>query len=365
MASGLQVVTEFITEVRRFVLINSDHKSVMSRWAGVPIHIPGREETALPDKDNPTAFVSATDKDGSYIPGTLVITDRYGPDGEGGEQLSFDAGFAVRDILGVHTRTGLANSAFARRGLSLLPRGSTRADLERIRKTGYARSEAWRVEQARMLVQDIDQANAKRVAKKLPEMPGGHDYVQAILELKAYQDREQRLVAEVLRGEDRPIEPIDPLQPEEIDQDRELADYLKAQVESATVGVDMDAVAKQRLVEKMVNDPEAMAILRRKFKMVERLTPVPVRKKASTRLVEKVVPPPSEVQDTGLGSGEAEESAAPNVQATRDTGLPPGVVEPQMPASPVGMGGDLPAHIQDKFNTPDPIEEKATSRRRH
>ena len=361
MASGLQVVTEFITEVRRFVLINSDHKTVMSRWAGVQIHIPGREEVSLPEKDNPTKFVSATDKDGSYIPGTLVITDRYGPDGEGGEQLVFDAGFAVRYILGVHTRTGLANSAFARRGLSLLPRGSTRTDLERIRKTGYARSEAWRVEQARTLINDIDQANAKRAAKKLPEMPGGHDYVQAVFELKAYHEREQRLVAEVLRGEDRPIEPVEPIREEEIDQDRELADYLKAQVEAATTGVDMNADAKQRLVEKLINDPEAMAILKRKFKMVERMVPVPVRKKATTKLTEKVTPPPApEAQDTGLGTSGEEPLDAVQAAPTRDVGLPPGVVEPVIPASPVGMGGDLPQHIKDKFDSPEPPAEDIT-----
>lgn len=355
MASGLQVVTEFTVQVRRFVLINSDPDPVMSRWGGVRIHIPGRAQTIRPLAGDPDRFVSATDRDGSYVPGTLVITDRYKQDENGDDVLSFDAGQAVRYILGVNPRNGVATSVFAQRGLSLLPTGSTRADLERIRQAGYERSEGWRIQQARILISDVDQANAKREKAKVPPIPGGRDYVEAVMLLRAAHAKEQELMKRVLTPEaDEPVEPVPPPQPEEIDEDAELLDFLRDRI-NAAAPKETKEDDKAALVEKLINDPEAMAILKQKYQVVKRLRPVSPPKKRGGQDVS--------LRERGFRKSRETPAPPPPVspeQAVVDATPGPSVAPPEAPlehtASSVGMGGPLPDSITSLNSEPEDEE---------
>lgn len=297
MSQTSQILPEFIVQPRRYVVINSDNVPAYTRVAGMTIRVPARNERIQPGTtvDNYGGFFSALDDDNTYIPGTLVVEDRFEPNADGEAVLSFNATDAIRYILGVNPRTGRATSVYTARGLSLLPRGSNRKALEEIRRQGYERSEAWRIAQAELIIRDFDLANQLRVKKSMPEIPGGQDYVQAALLVRAARERQQRLIAGVME-EARAETPADaqkvsadlaaetqPFAPEEQDDDAALMEMIKSKIVELTPGPNVTETSRAELLNKLFQDPEAVRIMRKKLKVKPKWEKNPKRDGAPTQ----------------------------------------------------------------------------------
>ena len=290
MASQVQAFPEFVTQTRKYILINSDPHAIVHKASGISVTVPPRDGVLPFDKDNPTGFCSAKDVDGSYIPGTLVLVDRYKSDLEGNEVLSVDATLMVRQLLGIHNKQGLATSVLAQRGLSLLPAGMPRERLEEIREGGTKRSEKWRVEQARFIVAEFDNANAKRKKRNVPELTPDEDYTQALLLLRASRGKDQARLAAMLSG---PDVTADPTLMAEIKQDvnvDEVDEILEMMKEKAREALPASAVANDinALVNQVLNSVEGMALMRKQFKM---------RKHARRQKVAAATAPPPTAAD--------------------------------------------------------------------
>lgn len=269
MASQAQVFPEFVVQVRKYVLINSDTQPIVQKAGGITIIVPARDQVIAVDPQNPGGFTSALDVDGSYIPGTLAITDRYVTNQEGNDEIIRDAALIVRHLLGINNKQGMATGILPARGLSLLPAAMPRQGLEEIREAGAKRSERWRVQQARFIVSEFDNSNKKRSRHSQPELTPDEDYTQALLLLRAVRGKDQQRLAAMLSGPDvtgdaRLMEDI--RQDVEADETDEILQMLKDKARQV-LPADAPEADMAKLVNMIVNSEEGMKLLRKQFKL--------------------------------------------------------------------------------------------------
>jgi hypothetical protein len=254
MATASQYVPNFTHEPQRFTLLNSAPEPLTVRWHGVQFTIPAS------DKIGPRP---AMDADGDPIPGTAVLQDSYCPGQDGnyptGGQYNWLAAEVIKNALGINPLTGEAEGPFAKKGLSFLPDKLDKKDIEVIKKAGVSRWKTFLVEWANYEVSAYREAADKASRLGIAAPPPGPDYTKAILILKANEDLIKKQIGE---GNDL----LDRLQ--DGDDEIEFLAYAKAAaLAAAEKAAASKAVDKQVVAEQMLEDPEIMKHLRKKFRI--------------------------------------------------------------------------------------------------
>lgn len=250
-----------LNPVREFVIHNSTDEEVVITYDAETRWIPAVTKIVYPHPkypNDPSVCCSGKDSEGNWIPGTLVLKDMYADKemGEFGETRNlWSAANAIKHALGIDVRTGAADSDYAKRGLSVLPLNPEPELVQAVLADGRARYEDWRIAQSREIVTAYDEKNAARARVNMQPVPPGQDYHKAVAILRAYDDKQQALARESL----------------------ETMSYGKRPLVVAEVPVEEDAhytgsgqiaaPSLQDQIEQIVNNPEALKILKDEYRM--------------------------------------------------------------------------------------------------
>src|SRR5688572_20447159 len=246
-----EVFKEFTTQRRSYVILNGNVDTIPAMYAGSTFKIPGINDVLEPT-GRPDDFPSLT-MDGELVPGTRVFTDLYME--QLGERVeSFNAANAVKVILGIDN-TGRASSKVYERGLTLLPPSiKTRAGLEAAREEAKKRAIKWRIDQAREVVQAVDNRNFKLERQGLPAIPGGPEYRSALMLLKMEAEQEKEISASILGENTAPVASIS-----DTGEEDEIYRFIQSKIDTAAPDKTPDE--KAVLAEKILKDPEALKML--------------------------------------------------------------------------------------------------------
>src|SRR5574342_314972 len=158
ISSDLAPNFTFQPEKSGFVLQNGNKAEKEVMFNGHLMTVPAR---------NVVGVHAETDADGEAIPGTYLVEDIFKFDEEKGEYVYIlNAKRAVQHILGIKPGKGgkgvVATSPYSAVGLSLLPRHPDTSVWQEIGKAGEHRAFLASVEEARTVIYEYDEMNAKR-----------------------------------------------------------------------------------------------------------------------------------------------------------------------------------------------------------
>lgn len=256
MSEG-QYVPGFEVRPNRFSLLNSSPEPVFIRWAGIQFTIPGMEEVS---QQSP-----AKDADGDPIPGSFVVEDGYAPQADGswpkGGARNWQASAAIKHALGINDDTGVAEGAYAQKGISFLPAVPTKEVVAKIREAGKVRWSAFLVDWAQYEVSAQQAQEALARAHGRQPAPPGKDYAKALAILKTSDAATKRAL-----GQDVPEDPATNV---DVDEDsitfRAFA-YAEALKLSEKAAADKQ-VDKRELAENLLADPEVRQHLKKQFRI--------------------------------------------------------------------------------------------------
>jgi hypothetical protein len=249
-------IPQFGYQPRSFSVHNAGDEAVSVRFAGLAFTLPPVDAFS----HNPAIFA-----DGAPIPGTLSLADAYTFDANGqippqGGQPNWFAAEAVKHMLGIDSQ-GIATSAYAKRGLSVLPDKPSREVVEQINLAGRSRYLTFLVEWAQYTVMAWqDQAERSRRAG-VPALSPGPDFYKASIiieqhnkEMKAKLGYAPR-VAEV----------------ENLDDDLEFQTYAMAEALALAKGIAQEkGISEVELAEKMMENPRIRLQLQKKYSIRKR-----------------------------------------------------------------------------------------------
>lgn len=258
-------ILSFHREKKSFTVHNSRKVRIDAMYAAHRFTFPAVHEVGP---------YSDVDADGEPIPGTHVIEDIYTffPDWNQ-EILTRDAERAVVHILGIQIRSdGTAHeltSAYAKGGLSLLPRRAPKDIWHQVAKSGEQRVFLSEVEDARNYIEAVEVRNSKLQQAGMSPMPGGVKY-----------DRARWLIGKFDELHRRDLErQIAPHQAEadmaEADDELEYLAFAKMRVadlveKAVSQSPEPGSVDKKKLFESLLSDPELQPHLRKHFKIRKR-----------------------------------------------------------------------------------------------
>jgi hypothetical protein len=187
---GNMQVVNFMTPPRSYVVHNATDDRVEVQWNSVAFTLPPSDVVIADSPENSTRH-SAKDSTGTYIPGTLVLSDQYRQADPwlGGQELLWSASEAIKSALGIDTNTGEANSVLAAKGLSLLPVDPAPELVKQVTDSGRKRYEEFRIVEAEQVVNAHEAANMTRKQLGMPEISGDERYITSAMVLKAHRDR--------------------------------------------------------------------------------------------------------------------------------------------------------------------------------
>jgi len=251
--AAVPYIPQFGYRPQRYSIHNASPEAVSVRWAGLAFTVPAVDTFS----HNPGVF-----DDGAPIPGTLSLSDAYTFDVNGnlpqGGTPNWFASEAVRNMLGIDSE-GTATSAYARRGLSVLPDKPSREQVEQIRKAGEARYHVFLVDWAQYTVMAWqDQAERSRRAG-VPALPPGQDFYKASLIIEKHNEvMKERLGL----GQKKVVEA-------EVDFDTiEFETFAIAEALLIAKGIAKDKdVDSAELAEKMIENPKIRAQLQKKYRI--------------------------------------------------------------------------------------------------
>jgi hypothetical protein len=180
-------VNAFVTPPREFVIHNASREEIRAGWDGEELYFPPNQKIVMPDVR--LRRWSAKDADGDYIPGTLLVSDISEVNLQGSETLIWSAAQAVRHILGISSRSDVAGSGYARRGLSLLPLNPAKDVIARVAAGGKVRAEDWMVECANQTLAAYEQRDLMRKRLNLPEIAKSSEYAESLAIVGAANER--------------------------------------------------------------------------------------------------------------------------------------------------------------------------------
>lgn len=244
-----------LNPIREFVVHNATDEQVVITYDAETRWIPPVNQITYPHPKFTDTCHSAKDSNGDWIPGTLILRDVYNEKdlGEFGESRSlWSAANAIKHALGIDVRTGQADSDYAKRGLSVMPPNPEPETVAAIVADGRDRYEEWRIKQARETVDSYDDKNAARARVSMNPVPAGQDYHKAAAILKAYDEKQKRLAAESMASMELRNLPYEKAAP---------------QAEPAPVVQETAAPSLREQVEALVNNPEAMKLLKDDYRM--------------------------------------------------------------------------------------------------
>lgn len=254
-----QELSDFHREPRTYILANGFHDPLDVKFTNNLITLPA-------DGQFDEAGRSGRFADGSPIPGSRTLTDEFGiVEVTGEEGFTFNAERAAIHILGIQKGPSgrmICTSNFAAKGVFLVPRGSTQAQFKALLEQARERAKAADVQQAYILVESIDAANAGRRNAGMLPIPGGPEYDKARRIIEAANIAHGQ-VAEALTNS-RLEATVDEEEIELLAHVRAVA-MKQAEKTSELMGVD-----KIKLFEALVNDKEVRAYAQKTYKIRKR-----------------------------------------------------------------------------------------------
>lgn len=260
---------KYLTPVREFTLHNATDEWVVIMYAGETRNIPPANKVVKPHDRYEDVCHSARDEDGDYIPGTLVLRDSYEHrensaafvDGT----MHWSAASAIKHCLGIDVSTGEASSAYARKGISVLPEKPSKELVAKVRAEGQARYLDWKVEEARAIISAYEERTLAHQRLGMTSPPPGRDYDKAVGLLKLAQSRDQANLEEVFGKAETTQEA-----PEALESEDEIAERLAALITQrlgSVGGQPVDRESKEAQAESLLQDPEFMKILKKQYKV--------------------------------------------------------------------------------------------------
>lgn len=204
------------------------------------------------------------DSKGKPRPGTLIIFDVPGERGlcDGGRPPYWSARDAIKHALGIDTRTGVAVGTAAEKGVSFVPAGCTDAQFAEIARNGRVRYMKWLEKHATDVVSAYDERNNNRVKAGMGRIPGDASYARALAILEAARRRDMAIAENQMKTfEEQMAAPL-----EVRDDDVEFEKFVLFEAERVAREKELKTDV-QSLVENMTKNPEAMALLRQKYKV--------------------------------------------------------------------------------------------------
>jgi hypothetical protein len=250
-----QYIPEFQPKRESYALHNAGPDSISVEWAGVSFTLPGNEEI---HSARPARF-----EDGEPIPGTLLIFDSHSAQVDGSipnqaDPYNWKAQTVIKNVLGIDPASGRAIGSFARKGVSFIPQPITPESLAPIAADGQRRYFEFMVEWADHQVtahaEAVDRANRAGVSSR----PPGRDYHRAVSILEKHK-------AEVDKRYGPQRDTITELAEED---DTEFILFAKARLMAlAEKAAAAHKVDRQVLADEMMEDPDVLKNLRRKYRI--------------------------------------------------------------------------------------------------
>lgn len=210
---GKTQVVNFMTPPRSYVVHNATDGKVEVSWNSTTFTLPPSDQIIEESKENNTRY-SAKDSNGTYIPGTLVLADKYREADPwlGGQELLWSASEAIKNALGIDTTTGEASGVLAIKGVSLLPFEPAPEVVAAVVAEGKKRFEEFRIVEAEQIVAAHEAANQTRKQLGMPEIPGNDRYITASMVLQKHRTKLSERTRKLM-GLDEPVIPAktDPL----------------------------------------------------------------------------------------------------------------------------------------------------------
>lgn len=204
------------------------------------------------------------DSKGNVRPGTLTIFDVHAERGvcDGGRSSVWSARDAIKHALGIDVKTGIAIGPAAEKGVSFVPANCTDAQFAEIARNGRARYMKWLEKYAADVVSAYDERNNNRVKAGMGRIPGDAAYARALAILEAARRRDNAEAERLVQSfEDQMAAPI-----EVKDSDAEFQSFVRFETERVARESNLKTDVT-KLVESMTANPEAMALLRQKYKV--------------------------------------------------------------------------------------------------
>ena len=250
-----QYVPDFQPKREQYALHNAGPDPVSVEWAGVSFTIPGCNEI---HEARPACYDT-----GEAIPGTLLIQDSHSVQVDGSipneaDPWNWKAQTVIKNVLGIDPASGRAIGSFARKGVSFVPQPITHESLTAIAGDGQRRyfefMVAWADHQVSAHAEAVDRANRAGVSSR----PPGKDYHRAVSILERHK-------AEVDKRYGPQHDAIEDLAEED---DLEFTMFAKARLMAlAEKAAATHKVDKQKLAEEMMEDPEVLKNLRKKYRI--------------------------------------------------------------------------------------------------
>jgi hypothetical protein len=207
--------------------------------------------------------------DGDWVPGSLVLRDVLQLFMNGQEGQVWSAANAIRHALEIDVKSGVATGKYAERGISMLPPTPSKDMVRRVAEEGRRRFEAWRLKQAKEVLEAYETRIAALKSAGHAPIPLGPDYdrARAILEAsrEVERDKYKPLVAPAKPEPQAPL-PFPIYQATETESepvtDEQLANLIAGKIQAKSPALDAQA-----LVSQLLSDPLAMKLLKTKYKV--------------------------------------------------------------------------------------------------
>lgn len=186
----MTIRTEFLRDKKRFVVINSTDEWLDMIDRGSCWRIPPTHEVSLRTPHKRSLVSYADPETGEPIPGTLIIEDEYQRTSMGGQERVSNAEELVKTCLHYDPETDVYSDGLGLKGVSVVPYGCSRTELEEVRATGLERFKKWKIKECLDLVAAHDLRNTARQRSNLPSVPASYDYIKATAALDVLKAEE-------------------------------------------------------------------------------------------------------------------------------------------------------------------------------
>jgi hypothetical protein len=263
---------------RRLILHNASPEPIELRYDGTLYSLPPKDVTKLPDEFGSEIYCGY-DKDGDPIPGTVGVIDSTmvrGADYESIQSHAIDAELAVSHMLGVG-KDGSCNGIYAQMGVSFIPDGSSKEEIQEIIKAGERRAVKFRLKNALHVVAVFERGNERRKQNGLEALTTDPSYRRALRDIDAARkmEEEDELAKGITREEEQEMESVS----EELGLFASMQSELKKIAESELDKYLPEATHQQKadIMARWLENPSTRAKLDRlrKFQQIKK---IPVRK---------------------------------------------------------------------------------------